>query len=139
ARVTRSANFSFNTANAKSAGNQDAGYIFQLAIDAAIQGFGIYKFQLDPAVFARRGMSERFVDTLISITDIHVFADYRDLDALFWANDAFDKFPPVSQIGFRSFQMQKIAHQRVQSLGVQHQWHFVNGVFDVALLDHRLF
>ena len=84
-------------------------------------------------------MGERFVDTLISITDIHVFADYGDLDASFWANDAFDKFPPVYQIGFRSFQMQKIADQRVQSLGVQHQRHFVNRVLDVALLDHRFF
>ena len=139
ARVTRGVDFSFNPANAKSAGNQDAGYIFQLAIDAALQGFGIYKFQVDSTVFARRGMGERFVDTLISITDIHVFADYGDLDASFWANDAFDKFPPVCQIGFRSFQMQKIADQRVQSLGVQHQRHFVNRVLDVALLDNRLF
>ena len=137
ARITRSVEFSFNTTNTKSAGNQDAGYIFELAIHAVLQRFGIDKFQVDSAVFTGGGVSERFVDTLIGVTDIHVFADHCNLDTLIRTDDAFDELPPVCEIGFRSFKMQQVAHQLIQSFRVQSQGHFINCVFDVGLLDNR--
>src|SRR5262249_35269700 len=40
-RVTRRVDFSFNTASAKSARNQDAAHIFQLRVHAVLQRFGI--------------------------------------------------------------------------------------------------
>src|SRR5207249_11964281 len=55
---TRGVDFSFNTANAKSAGNQDADNIFQLGIDAMLQGFGFNKFQIDSTVLPCSGVSE---------------------------------------------------------------------------------
>src|SRR4030095_4587245 len=54
ASVTRRVDFSFCSANAKSTGNENAGYIFQLVIDAIREGFSIDKFTIDSAVFARR-------------------------------------------------------------------------------------
>ena len=58
ARVTRRFNFPFHAALTKSAGNQNAGDIFQLCADAVLERFRINQFQIDPAILARRGMSE---------------------------------------------------------------------------------
>ena len=49
------------------------------------------------------------------------------------------KFLPVFQVGFGRFEVQKIADELVESLGVQGQRHLVDRVLDVAFLDHRLF
>ena len=58
ASVTRGVDFSFRSANAKSTGNENAGYIFQLVIDAIREGFSIDKFEIDSAVFARGGVGQ---------------------------------------------------------------------------------
>ena len=58
ASVTRGVDFSFRSANAKSTGNENAGYIFQLVIDAIREGFSIDKFEIDSAVFARGSVGQ---------------------------------------------------------------------------------
>jgi len=58
ARKTSGFDFSFNSANAESAGDQEAGHIFQVAIDAMLQRFGVDKFEIDSAVLARRRVGE---------------------------------------------------------------------------------
>ena len=47
-----------SSASAKSTGNENAGYIFQLIIDAIGEGFGIDKLKIDSAVFARGGVGQ---------------------------------------------------------------------------------
>ena len=71
-------------------------------------------------------MSERFVNGLIGVLEIDVFADDRDLDRFFGRDDALDEFAPVRQIGLRRLQTEKFANEFVQSFGVKHQRHFVN-------------
>ena len=56
ASVTRGVDFSFRSTSAKSTGNENAGYIFQLVIGAIREGFSIDKFKIDSAVFARGGV-----------------------------------------------------------------------------------
>src|SRR5712672_1795773 len=58
ARVTCGSDFSFRSTNAKSTGNENAGYIFQLVIGAIREGFSIDKFKIDSAVFARGGVGQ---------------------------------------------------------------------------------
>ena len=137
ARVTGGIDFSFSSASAKSARNQDAGHILKLAIDALLQRFGIDKFEIDFAIFVGPSVGERFVDTFVGVTDIHVFADHGDLDVFTRTDDPLDEFSPICQIGFGGFEVQKIAHQLVKSLRMQGQWHLVNRMLDVAFLDHR--
>src|SRR5438132_10936135 len=58
---------------------------------------------------------------------------------LLWVDDSLDKFLPVRQVGLRSFEIQKVAHESVESLGVQHQRIFVNSVLDIARFNDRFF
>ena len=84
-------------------------------------------------------MRQRFVDALIRITNIDIFADDRDVNASARIDDAFDEFSPVIQLRFRRFKMQEITYQLVDSLGMQCQRDLVNRVRNVALLNHRFF
>src|SRR4029079_142443 len=113
ASVTRGVDFSFCSTNAKSAGNKNAGYVSQLVVNDIRDGFSINKFEIDSAVFARGGMRQRFIDALVRIAHVHVFADDRDLHAFVRANDAVDEFLPIFQIGFGRFKAKKVANQLV--------------------------
>ena len=137
--VPRGVNFPFNAALPESARDQDAGYIFEPLIDAIHEGFSIDEFEIDSAIFTRGAVRQRFVDALIRITNIDIFADDRDVNASARIDDAFDEFSPVIQLRFRRFKMQEITYQLVDSLGMQGQRNLVNRVLNVALLDHRFF
>ena len=67
---------------------------------------------------------------------MNVFPDNRDLRSLLRADYAVDKFLPARQIRLRRFQVQQIANEFVQSLGVQHEWHLVNRVLDIERFDY---
>ena len=84
-------------------------------------------------------MRERFVNTFVSVLQIDVFANDRNLNPLLRADDSLDKFSPVHQVGLRSLKIQKMAHEFVQALAVQHQRIFVNTVFDIARFNDRFF
>ncbi len=136
AREPRRANFSFDAALAKSARNQNAGDIFELAIDAVLQRLRVDQFQVDAAILARGRVGERFVDAFVGVLQIDVFADDRDLDLLLRADDALDEFPPVGQVRRRRVDVEQLANEIVEPLFVQHQRHLVNRVLHVARLDH---
>ena len=53
---TRRFNFSFHPAVAKAAGNEHAGYIFELAIHSILEPLRIDQFQIDPAILAGSSM-----------------------------------------------------------------------------------
>ncbi len=83
-------------------------------------------------------MSERFVNALVRVLQIDVFADDRDLHAFLRTDDTLNKFAPVCEIRHRRFEVQQIADKFVEPFGVQHQRHFIDGMLDVARFDHRL-
>ena len=87
---------------------------------------------------ARGRVGERFVDALVGILQLDVFADDRDLDLLLWVNDAVDEFPPIAQIGRGRIDVQELADEVVETLLVQHQRHLVNRVRHIARLDDRV-
>ncbi len=134
----RRPDFSFDAALAKSAGNQNAGDISELAIDAVLERLGIDQAQIDPAIVARGGVGERFVDALVGVLQVDVFADDRDLDLLFRVDDATNELAPVAQIGRRRFDLQQLADELIETFLVQHQRHLVNGVRHVARFDDRV-
>ena len=134
----RRANFSFHAALAESAGDKNAGDIFELAVDAVLERFRIDQFQIDPAILARGRVGERFVNAFVSVLQIDVFADDRDLDLLLRADDALDELAPVRQVRRRRLELQQLANEFVEPFVVQHQRHLVNGVLDIARLDHRV-
>src|ERR1700746_2543395 len=103
ARIARSLNFSFNTAIAKSAGNENAAHILQLRSDAVLERFGIDQFQIDPAILTRGRVGERFVNALVRVLEMNVFPNDRDLDALLRADHAIDEFLPTGEIGLGRF------------------------------------
>ena len=80
-------------------------------------------------------MGERFVDALIRILQIDVFADDGDLDLLLRTHDALYKLPPVSQVRRRRVDMQQLADQVIEPLSVEHQRHLVNRVLHVPRFD----
>ena len=57
--------------------------------------FGIDPHEIDPAIGARRRMGERFVNALISVLQMDVFSDDRDLHSLLRADHTVDEFLPV--------------------------------------------
>ena len=77
-------------------------------------------------------MGKRFINAFVGVLQVNVFADYCNFDAFLRADDALDKFSPVCQVGLGSFKMEKITHESVELLGVQHQGIFVNRMLDIA-------
>ena len=63
-------------------------------------------FKIDSAILARGRVGERFVNALVSVLQVDVFADDGNSDLFLWTDDALDKFPPVRQIRFRVCEMQ---------------------------------
>jgi hypothetical protein len=104
-----------------------------------LQRFRVDKFKIDSAIFARSRVREGFVNTLVGVPNIKVFADNSDCDSFRWANDALYEIFPSCEVGLARFQAQKVAHQLVQTFRVKGQRHFVNCVRNVALFDYRFF
>src|SRR4029453_658344 len=107
--------------------------------NAVFQRLRVDEFEIDSAIFTRRSMRERFVNTLVSVPDVEVFADHSNSDSFRGTNDALYKIFPSPEIGLAGFQAQKIAHQLVQTFRVKRQRDFVNCVRDVAFFDYRFF
>src|SRR6184192_917581 len=101
------------------AASQDCGIDLKL-VDAVLQRFSVNEFEIDSAILARRRVRKRFVNTFVCILKIDVFADDGNFYSLFRTHDAPDKLSPVCEIRLRSVEMQKAAHEAVQSLVVQH-------------------
>ena len=129
------ADFAFDAALAKTTGDQHTGDVFEMAVHAPLQRFRVDQFQFDAAILARPGMGERFVDALIRILQIDVFADDGDLDLLLRTHHALYKLPPVSQVRRRRIDVKQLADQVVEPLGIQHQGHLVNRVLHVPRFD----
>ncbi len=83
-------------------------------------------------------MGQRLIDALVGVLQVDVFADHGDLDLLFRADHTVDELPPVGQVGRRRFQVEQLADEGIEPLGVQHERHLVDGVLDVPGLDHAL-
>ena len=130
------ANFSFNAAFAKSAGDENAGDIRQMAIDSGFERLGIDQTEVDAAIMARRGVGERFVNAFVSVLQIDVFADDRDLDLLLRVDDASNKLAPIAMVGLGRINVEETANEFVQSLLMQEERHFVNGMRHVTRFDY---
>ena len=92
---TCSIDFSLYAANAKATWNQNAGNILQSPIHAVLQQFSIDKLKIDPTVFARGRMRERFIYALVCVAQVDVFANHSDLDAFLRTDDAPHKIFPT--------------------------------------------
>ena len=84
-----------------------------------LERFGVDQAQIDPAIVARGGVSERFVNAFVGVLQVDVFADDRDLDLLLRVDDATNELAPVAQIGRRRFDLQQLADEFVETFLVQ--------------------
>src|ERR1041385_1538432 len=66
---TRGLDFPLDTTLAESTRNQNTGHLLQLSIHAVLERFSVDQFQLDPAILARRRVSERFVNAFVSVLE----------------------------------------------------------------------
>src|SRR5207248_3150644 len=102
-RESRRFYFAFDPSIAKTAGNQYARYVFQIAVYSFFQRFRINELQVDPAIFARGGMRKRLVNAFVSILQIDVFAHYRYPDPFSRTHHLLDEFAPVRQFRLGRF------------------------------------
>src|SRR4029453_919960 len=77
ARVLGSTDFSLDATFSETPGNQNAGDISELAIDTMLERLGVDQAKIDPAIVARGGGSERFINAFVGVLKVDIFADDR--------------------------------------------------------------
>ena len=83
-------------------------------------------------------MSDRFVQALIGIDQIDVFADHRDIDGGFRVLGGFDQPPPFGEIRLAGPDIQLFDDALIEFFLVKLKWHFVNRG-DVLGRDYAVF
>ena len=138
-RVLHGLDFAFDAALAKTAGDQDAAQSLEDFCRAFLFNlFGIQAHDFHAAIVADAAVADGFIDGLVGVLQADVFADHADADAVLRRDDFADDFLPVRHVGGRHIEAQQPADQVVGALALEHERHFVNRMFHVLLLDHRL-
>ena len=134
-------NFAFDAASSKAAGNEDA-------IDAAdhffgamlFDGFGVDADDVDAGVVEGAGVGEGFVDGLVGVLELDVFADDGDVDGVLGIDDAVDEAFPVCEVGSGGLAHAELVDDEAVNLVVaQVEGALIDRVFDIAEGDDVLF
>ena len=67
---------------------------------------GIHNFQINAAVVGSSCMTERLVDALVGILQLHIFSDHSHLHTLRGMDDRVHDFLPFPHIGWRRIEPQ---------------------------------
>ncbi len=138
-RITNRAQHSRNASFAKPSRNQNrvqiAQPIFPTFIGHQIIAFDPAKIDFD--IVGKSAVDQGFVQTLVGILQLDIFADNADGHGLAQSVNAIDQRSPLPQIGIAQRQAQQIHQQLIQSLPIEHQRNFIHG-FHILRRDDRV-
>ncbi len=110
-----------------------------MLLDAVpLDGLGVHFLDFHTAIVGHAAVDDRFVNRFVSVLQLDIFAHHTDADAMLRRDELADDFLPVRHLGWRHVQAQKVAHQVVHALTLEHERHLVNRMVHVFLLDHGL-
>jgi len=139
AGVLRGLDFALDAAFAETAGHENAAQTLQDFGRAFLFNLlGIQTHDFHAAIIADAAVTDGFIDGLVGVLQADVFANHADADAVPRRDDFADDFLPVRHVGGRHIEAQQPADQIVGALALEHERHFVNRMFHILLLDHRL-
>ena len=137
--VARRTNLAFHTALAKAARHQNGVEWAQHCTHVVgCDGFGVDVGDLRLHMVLHAGVAQRFVERFVAVAQVHILAHHGDLHRALRVQHLMHQIVPALEVGRRRVQAQLVANQAVESLLVQHAWHFVDGVH-VPHADHAPF
>ena len=139
AGVADGRHFAFDAALAESAGHQHA----VVARQQPLGPFGLDVFAADAADANLRavgdaGVVERFVDRLVGVAVLGVFADDGDADFVLRVPQPLQQLAPVVEVGLGRLEAEPVDDQPVELVVDQAQRHLVDREILVLLFDHRV-
>ena len=90
------------------------------------------------AVVGGSGVGEGFVDALVGVLQLNVFANDADAGVVGGVDDALDEVPPAGEIWLRGREVEELAHHVIKPLFVEFQRHFIDAVLYIADFDDGL-
>ena len=99
---------------------------------------GIHAHDFHRAIILAAGVSDGFVHAFIRVLQINVLADDADFNFVLRLDNAVDDRFPSAHIRGLGFDAQIFAGEFVHFFALQHQRHFVNGMFDIDFFNHGL-
>ena len=121
-------NFAFNAALAKAAGHQDAIKFGQLRHCFWGDGFRVDVLNLDAHMVAHAGMAQSFVDRLVAVRQLDIFAHHGNAHFALRVLGFINQVVPAFEVGRLRVDVQAIADESVKALFVQDARHFVDGI-----------
>ena len=134
-----------DAALAEAAGDEDAVEAFQLRLVAAVVGaFGLEAFGFDPGDFQfevlRDGaVGERFLERLVAVFVLDIFADDGDGDFVFGVVAAVDEIAPWGEVRLGRVVVQVLEDERVDALFGKAERDFVDEGHGLGADDGLLF
>ena len=140
ARIFCRQNLALNAPVAEAPGDEDAVDAIEVRRRAVLlDTFGIDAQNLYLAVVADARVCERFVNRLVRVLKVYVFAHDRDFAfAAFRGYESADNRIPRRHIAFGRVDTELFDNELVHTLLRKHKGQLVNGVLNVHLFDDRL-
>ncbi len=119
------ADFTFDAALAEAAGDEDGVDVEECGFERFV-GFAVDEFEVDPGPVGDAAVDEGFVEALVALGEVYVFADDADGDGGFGVFEDGDDFAPAVEVGARCPDIEQGADALVDLLFVEHEGHFVD-------------
>ena len=138
ARHTAREDLPLPTARAEAARDEHAVDLLEL-VHCLLVGhvLGVDPAHVHPATRVNACVLQRLVHREIRVVELHVLADERDLDVLAELARALDELAPLAEVGRGHVERELLAHERVETLGLEHLGNEVD-VGHVRAADHRV-
>ncbi len=139
AGILGGSDLALGAAVSEATGNEDALKAAEIEFGTSFfDALGIDADDVHLAVVGGSGVGEGFVDALVGVLQLDVFADDADAGVVGGVDDALDEVPPAGEIWLRGVEVEELAHDVVEPLFVELQRHFVDAVLHIADFDDGL-
>ena len=139
ARVLSGQHFTFHAAFTKAAGHQNAVHLCQVHRGAVtFDVLGIHADNFDGTIVSAAGVGDCLIDAFVGVLQMDVLANHANPNAVRRLDDAFNDGLPFAHVGRLGLEAQLLANEFIHLFALKHQWHLVNGMLHIDLLNHAV-